>query len=311
MTVPLGPDVSELVGVSNGTVVLNSLDVQHSRRYHDYQCELEKMAIRFCKSAGLISATPEGTAIMEAIPDSLFNDYTMDGFFTIQMPASGYSSYIDLSLLGRSYHYIQETQDTVIDYDFTMAIGAEVNYIFNATFGIVDKEDQHGVPSLSGTTLDAQNLQASFSAFRSAFDALELTAPAAGYKQGISLNEELKPGRLFIVKTSENAYAAIVCAGVYIGGIDRYHFYFSYTTDGVFRKNGGLTPTLIQQRPCRKNITGNKNLHGAIPQKKGSFTLQGQKAPDASSVPGCSIQRGRRAFSMPDRSGRQQSHTVK
>ena len=74
----------------------------------------------------------------------------------------------------------------------------------------------------------------------------------------------------FFIRTSENGVAFFRQIGMYIGGIDRYYFFWAYSSDGTFGGN-----TEILQKPEKTGI------NVAVPLRGSGYTvydLQGRKS---------------------------------
>ena len=64
--------------------------------------------------------------------------------------------------------------------------------------------------------------------FASLFDSLCVVAPVKGWRNSVHLQLGA-----FYVKTSEGGYGLLVIFGQYIGGIDRYYYYWAYQGNGM------------------------------------------------------------------------------
>jgi hypothetical protein len=73
--------------------------------------------------------------------------------------------------------------------------------------------------------------------FDSLFDSLCVVAPVKGWTKSV----HLQPGA-FYIKTSEGGYGLLVIFGQYVGGIDRYYYYWAYQEDGMRWLYKGIGP---------------------------------------------------------------------
>jgi hypothetical protein len=218
------------VGASNGCYYENTGAWPPTFRFHDYDQEMEKMALRFCRRTLASSPLSENALAIKSIPDSLTGDYGKSGFVTIEYSGP---AYLDISLLKNKYQKIQQYQNPSIATDFQFSLGSGVPFILRSFFGIKDMGVVAGFSDVQGTDLTA-NIDQLLATYRQRFDSLHLTAPDKGYTEVISVTGMFKPGQMFIVKTSEGGYAAVIYAGTYIGGVNRYHFYYSFSTNTKF-----------------------------------------------------------------------------
>ncbi|MBF0430229.1 MAG: hypothetical protein HQK83_03045 [Fibrobacteria bacterium] len=259
------------ISVSNGTIT-----ILHGP-FCDYRSELEQMAVRFCKSETFGTQTD----IMQMVPETLYRDFTTDGLFTIEQPSGSF--FVDFSLLGTGYHYLSVGQDSVRGFDIVFSLGSGVRYLFQAPHGMADMGNNQDFPVISDIRIATEKTDSLLKQSRAAFDSLHLVPPDTGYQENFGLTEELTPGRMFVIKTEEKAYVAVIFIGFYIGGVDRYHFYYSYTTDGIFRKNGGQSGTTHMHRELfREKNNANMGSQGRSSEHGDSYNVRGQKLQDAS-----------------------------
>jgi len=193
------------------------------RSYCDYRLELERMALRACMREHLIPPS-----IQSSIPDSLLRPVCHDGMFTLQQDAS--ETIADFSLM-RRYQTVP-WEDTVLDQDITVTSGGG-GWSLTASFGIIDKGQQTGFTPVVATALSPSAADSIAASYGKRFDELTIAIPAQGYVHSVSVNPT-GAGHLYIVKTSEGGYCALMLAGYYIGGIDRLHFYYRYTSENTF-----------------------------------------------------------------------------
>jgi len=224
--------------------------------YCDYRCELERMTLRACERENLIAAS-----IRAAVPDSLFLPVSCDGLFTLQQDQT--EAIADFSLM-RSYQIIPPA-DTLLVQDVVMTTGAD-GLRMTAYFGVIDKGLQPGFNPVTGTQLDASAAQSARIDYRNRFDGLHVVAPTHGYQPSVIL-DVMHPGHLYIVRTSEGGLCAMIVAGQYIGGINRFHFYYLYTSENSFgsataaSKHHGRSRFPVQQPFIHDVIT---DLQGRI-----------------------------------------------
>jgi hypothetical protein len=188
------------------------------------------MALRACIREQLISPS-----IQTLIPDSLLRPVVHDGMFTLQQDAS--ETIADFSLMRR--YQVVPWEDTVLVQDVVVSSGTG-GWRLTAYFGIVDKGQQTGFAPVVGTMLSQSAADSIAASCSKRFNELNVAIPAQGYVSSVSINPS-STGHLYIVKTSEGGYCALVLAGYYIGGIDRLHFYCRYTTENSFNTATGTS----------------------------------------------------------------------
>jgi hypothetical protein len=258
------------VGASNGCYYENTGPWPPTFRFHDYNQEMEKMALRFCRRSLASSPLSENALALKNIPDSCTGDYGKSGFVTIEYTGP---AYLDISLLKNTYQKIQQYQNPSIATDFQFSLGSGVPFILRSFFGILDMGVVAGFFDVQGTDLTA-NIDQLLTTYRQRFDSLHLTAPDKGYAEVLSVSSMFKPGQMFIVKTSEGGYAAVIYAGTYIGGIDRFHFYYSFSTNNKFGSEINQV-TSMAFRPRQGNMK--VNGPGVSMQKSFIVNARGQR----------------------------------
>jgi hypothetical protein len=253
--------------MSNGAAIQDYPQTNH--RFLDRHSELEKMVLRLLKKELAIHPQDDSLAL-SLLPDSLTSDYSYSGFLTFEGNSrfSTEGMYVDISLLGNGSHYLVKNQDSVSAIDFSVIHTAGDELVIKSALGVaVLPQRLTGLQALGVVRPDSATPLTD--TYRSALVLSGIKPETLTFKENVTSKILETTGTTFIIKTSENGYVAIVTAGRYIGGIDRIHFYYDFTTANTF------SPVNQQVNVCSQRIV--KSVIGTSQKRSTKVTLAGQK----------------------------------
>jgi hypothetical protein len=252
--------------LSNGAAVQGY--PQTTRRFLDRQNELERMVLRLLKKELIIHPQTDSQAL-SLIPDSMISDYNYCGFLTFEANSrfSTEGTYVDISRLGNGSHYLSKNQDSVSVIDFSIIHTIGDTLVVKSAFGVAS------IPKiLTGLqpvgVIRPDSFPPIADTYRTVLSQYQIKPDTLTFKEQASGKITETTGTTFIIRTSECGYIAIITAGTYIGGIDRVHFFYYFTTANTFSP---VNQPVNVSRPIVKGSAGIKQKNSV------KVTLTGQK----------------------------------